>query len=39
MEEVLIDMRMASKRFEADSRRAEKEKNNVIFIFFNLTKF
>lgn len=27
MEEVLIDMRMAAKRFEADSRRAEKEKN------------
>lgn len=30
MEEVLLDMRMASKRFENDSKRAEKEKNNQL---------
>jgi len=26
MDEVLIDMRMAAKRFEMDARKAEKEK-------------
>jgi len=26
MEEVLLDMRMAAKRFEMDARKAEKEK-------------
>ncbi len=27
IDDVILDMRMASKRFEADSRRADREKN------------
>ena len=27
MEEVIIDMKMAAKKFERDSKKAEKEKN------------